>query len=228
LCHGYGATGTDLVPLAREILRCEPALAGRVAFVFPEAPLQLADINPLFGDARAWWHIEVGRYASAIASGRIDSLLDEVPEGLPSARRKMRGLLDEVQRFTGLSLDRMVIGGFSQGSMLAVDVVLQLEEPPAALAILSSALIARQVWTKKAPGRRGLRVFQSHGRRDQLLPYAVAEQLRDMLVEAGLEVQFESFDDGHTIPAGVVRHLAELIASWIGRINTDTCPGFRP
>jgi len=212
LCHGYGATGSDLVPLADELFRSTPALGGRVAFVFPEAPLTLGDLNPLFGDARAWWHIEVGRYTSALAQGRIDPLLDETPEGLGAARRKLRALLDETQRWSGLGLDHIVLGGFSQGSMLALDVALRLEEAPAALAIMSSALIARPDWTRLAPTRRGLRVLQSHGRRDELLPFAVAVRLRDLLRDAGLDVQFESFDDGHTITAGVVARLGALLA----------------
>lgn len=211
LCHGYGATGTDLVPLAGEMERMRPGLLEHTVFVFPEAPLSLGDLNPLFGDARAWWHIEVGRYTSAMATGNIGSLLDEVPEGLAKARRKMRALVDELQRTLGLDMDQIVLGGFSQGAMLAVDVTLHLEEPPAALAILSPALIARPVWLRRAPIRRGLRVLQSHGRQDQLLPFAVSERLRDLLVEAGLSVTFEPFNGGHEIPRAVLQKLVELI-----------------
>lgn len=211
LCHGYGATGTDLVPLAGEMERMSPALLEHAVFVFPEAPLALGDLNPLFGDARAWWHIEVGRYTQAMATGNIDPLLDEVPDGLPKARRKLRALIDEVQRSLGLDMSQIVLGGFSQGSMLAVDVTVHLEEPPAALAILSPALIARPVWQRKAPMRRGLKVLQSHGRHDQLLPFAVSEKLRELLVESGLEVDFEPFDGGHEIPRRVVQKLTALV-----------------
>jgi phospholipase/carboxylesterase len=211
LCHGYGATGSDLVPLAGELAHQRPALAERVAFAFPEAPLRLADMNPLFGDARAWWHIEVGRYEQAMRAGRLDALMDEVPGGLGAARRKLRAMLEQLQSWSGLGLDRFVIGGFSQGSMLAADVALHLEEPPAALALLSSALIARPEWERLAPRRAGLRVLQAHGRRDELLPYGVAERLRDLLVRAGLSVDFVAFDDGHTITSGVVERLGGLI-----------------
>ena len=39
LCHGYGAPGTDLVPLGGEIFNLEPDLKKGLRFVFPQAPL---------------------------------------------------------------------------------------------------------------------------------------------------------------------------------------------
>ena len=38
--------------------------------------------------------------------------------------------------------------------------------------------------------RAGLKVFQSHGQRDPLLPFFIAEALRDQLRQAGLAVEF--------------------------------------
>ena len=42
LCHGLGAPATDLVSLAPELMAIEEALADRVRFVFPGAPLTMA------------------------------------------------------------------------------------------------------------------------------------------------------------------------------------------
>ena len=41
LCHGYGAPGTDLVPLAKELIRMKPDLKADTVFLFPEAPITL-------------------------------------------------------------------------------------------------------------------------------------------------------------------------------------------
>jgi hypothetical protein len=43
LCHGFGAPGDDLVPLADELFRLRPALARKVRFAFPEAPLCIGE-----------------------------------------------------------------------------------------------------------------------------------------------------------------------------------------
>jgi phospholipase/carboxylesterase len=61
--------------------------------------------------------------------------------------------------------------------------------------------------------RAGLRVFQSHGSRDPLLPYELAERLRDALRDAGLDVTFAAFDDGHGIPPDVLRELTSFLRS---------------
>jgi len=44
LCHGYGATGTDLVPLAQPVLTTAAAQARpKAVMIFPAAPLDLAE-----------------------------------------------------------------------------------------------------------------------------------------------------------------------------------------
>src|SRR5690349_11153768 len=67
LCHGFGAPGDDLVPLAPEIVRVAPALAASTRFVFPAAPLSLGDMG--HGEARAWWPIDFVELAHAARGG---------------------------------------------------------------------------------------------------------------------------------------------------------------
>ncbi|MCB9729183.1 MAG: phospholipase [Deltaproteobacteria bacterium] len=209
LCHGYGAPGHDLVPVAAEVLRARPALAERVMFCFPAAPLSLGGVPPF--ESRAWWPIDVGRFERALTTGSIAALREDVPEGLASARRLLLGLLDALQRQTGLPMGRIVLGGFSQGAMLATDLTLRLDEAPAALAIFSGTMLAESEWRRLAPRRRGLRVLQTHGRQDPLLPFVSASWVRELLAEAGLEVRYLPFDGPHTIGAEGVHGLADLL-----------------
>jgi len=60
-------------------------------------------------------------------------------------------------------------------------------------------------------------VLQSHGREDPLLPFANAEALRDLLVEAGAKVDFLPFSGGHAIPFEAVDRLAALVSSKLPR-----------
>ncbi|HLV65917.1 MAG TPA: hypothetical protein VKY73_08890, partial [Polyangiaceae bacterium] len=69
----------------------------------------------------------------------------------------------------------------------------------------------KRVWSEAAPARRGLRVVQSHGRADPILPYANAEALRDLLVAAGLAVEFCPFAGGHGIPDAALERLSALL-----------------
>ena len=207
LCHGYGAPGTDLVPMARELLYLKPDLADHVRFLFPEAPLSL----PGFFGARAWWHIDVARYERALRTGELRDMRTEVPDGLAPSRRKLMALLELAQVETGLPTSRFLLGGFSQGAMLATDVTLRLEEAPAGLAALSGTLLCEEEGRPRAAKRSGLPVLQSHGRMDPILPYQAAEWLRELLEESGLDVEFIPFDGVHTIPAESMTALASLI-----------------
>src|SRR5579871_6376615 len=139
---------------------------------------------PGFAGGRAWWLID----------------LERIQELMTGAR----GHDDERAR-------KVVLGGFSQGAMLACDVALRREKAVDALVMLSGTLIAADEWTQLAPRRRGLRVLQSHGHDDPLLPFAAAERLRDLLAASGLDVEFVPFRGGHEIPDGVLERLGAFL-----------------
>jgi phospholipase/carboxylesterase len=215
LCHGFGAPGTDLVPLGGELLHQFPDLADDVAFVFPEAPLSMADQG--LPDGRAWWPIDMLRLQMAMAQGKFRDLRNDQPPQLPAARERLTETLDAVREFFDLPAGQIVLGGFSQGSMIAVDVALRTADSPAALVIYSGTLLNETEWRRLVPARQGLTVLQSHGRQDPILPFEAAEWLRELLTGAGLEVRFLPFLGGHTIPANALletgRLLREILAT---------------
>ena len=208
LLHGFGAPGDDLVPLAGQL-----AVPSGTRFVFPEAPLKLP---PEFGPGRAWWMIDMMRLQMAMMTGQMRDLTNEVPAGLPAARQKMVALLAALQAEMGMRPDQLVIGGFSQGAMLASDVSLRSEQKPAGLAIMSGTYLAADEWRAHMDGFEDVPVLMSHGRDDPLLPFAVAEQLRNDLVAAGAAVTWVPFDGGHGIAPSVLRGLAGVIATALG------------
>jgi phospholipase/carboxylesterase len=145
------------------------------------------------------------------------ALMAAEPEGLKEARRLLRGAIGHVLAQTRLPMSKVVLGGFSQGAMLATDVALHLEEAPAALVVFSGALIARSTWVQRAPSRKGLAVLQTHGEEDAILPFFVGEALHEELSSAGLDVRFRAFRGPHTIDGQGVRDLAELLAKRLGK-----------
>jgi phospholipase/carboxylesterase len=197
LCHGFGAPAEDLVPLARLLDAPEGT-----RWVFPAAPLEL---GLPFSDARAWWMIDLARYERDIREGRGATWTREVPAGLAPARQRLIALVEE------LAPSRLILGGFSQGAMLACDVALRTNLPLAGLVLLSGAIVAEDEWAPRFAARRGLRIFQSHGSEDPLLPYVVAERLRMLWENAGADVTFEGFRGGHDLPPPVMRGLAEFL-----------------
>jgi phospholipase/carboxylesterase len=195
LLHGFGAPGDDLVPLWRVL-----AAPAGTRFVFPEAPL---DLGMPYGGGRAWWWFDLEERMRRQAIGQPRDIA-EVPEGLDTARAKVDALLDEMQRELRPPPGKVVLGGFSQGAMLALDVALRSPRPLAGLVLLSGTHIAAREWSARFEHRRGLPVFMSHGQGDELLPVAIAEGLRDALTASGIPVEWVAFRGGHGIPSNVV------------------------
>jgi phospholipase/carboxylesterase len=209
LCHGYGASGRDLVGLAQPLLLPEVGLADRLALIFPEAPLDLAGQGMPGG--KAWWHIDLDRLINRPTPELLDKFRRASPAGLLESRTMLLRLFDEAARHFSLTADRFVLGGFSQGAMLTTDVALRLKKAPAGLCILSGALINEAEWRPLASERGPLTVLQSHGKYDSILPFPMAGALRDLLLEAGAEVDFLAFAGDHEIPAAVLHRMTQFV-----------------
>jgi phospholipase/carboxylesterase len=206
LLHGFGAPGDDLVSLYRVL-----DVPRDTRFVFPAAVLSLAADG--FGAGRAWWRIDM----AALQRGDL-RLTTDVPVGLDAARSAVDGVLDHIEGPWGVPASRIVLGGFSQGAMLSLDVALRRQTPPRAVALLSGSLIAEHEWRALLAGApaQARSIFQSHGSLDPILPFPVAEGLRDVLRGAGAEVTWCPFRGGHEIPPPVLDGLGRFITGALG------------
>jgi phospholipase/carboxylesterase len=202
LLHGFGAPGDDLVGLWRAL-----AAPRGTRYVFPEAPI---DLGPAYGGGRAWWWIDLEARMRRERMGERD--VGVVPEGLDLARTQVDALVEESVRALRPPSGKVVLGGFSQGAMLSIDVALRSEQPLAGLVVLSGTHIAGDEWAARLPSRRGLPVFMSHGREDEILRFSISEGLRDALTAAGLPVEWVPFRGGHAIPPAVMQTLGGFLA----------------
>jgi phospholipase/carboxylesterase len=109
--------------------------------------------------------------------------------------------------------NRVILGGFSQGGMVAADVAFRSDQPLEALILLSPAFVDERRWIEGMPKRKGLPVFISHGRRDEVLPFEGSERLAKAMRDAGLQVTWVPFDGIHETPASVVDALNKFLAS---------------
>ena len=203
LLHGFGAPGDDLVGLWRML-----DVPNEIRFLFPAAPLSM---NLGFGESRAWWMLDMERLTVARAQGEWDTLTREVPAGLQPAHNQLAKFLEEANHQMNISPQNLVLGGFSQGAMLACDWILRTTQPIAGLVFMSGSIIARDSWFPSIPHRKGLPVFQSHGTDDPLLSCTVAQQLRDAFIAGGLEVDWNEFRGGHEIPIQVLGQLSRFL-----------------
>ena len=201
LLHGLDMTPAQLAPLLRSLKL--PALVA-----LPAGPVA----RP--GGHRAWWPVDEARRAARMAAGPAD-LHDSHPPGRDAARAHVHAVAAELRaRAPGLPL---VLAGFSQGAMLALDCALQA--PPLAvdaLALWSGSRLAFSEWAPALHRLRGVPIHLVHGRADANLGIGAGEALRDALAAEGAEVRWSPFDGGHEIPLQAWVGLRQLLRELAG------------
>jgi phospholipase/carboxylesterase len=195
LLHGYSMTAQDLAPFGRSL-----GLPAR--FLFPQGPL------PAVPAGRAWWPIDREARAARQAQGPRD-LSDLMPQGLPRAREQFARYIDACrERFRP---ERLVVGGFSQGGMLACDWLLHGAAPVDALLLMSASQLNAGAWQLQRGRIADLPVFISHGQTDADLSFAAGERLRDFARDAGARVTWTPFAGGHELPLTVWRAVRKFL-----------------
>jgi len=208
LCHGFGAPGDDLVAIAYEMFQMAPQLQ-EAAFIFPQAPLEL---DPSY-DGRAWWMIDVMRLQYLMAMGQTREMRELYPPELPQCRRDINAIIDWTEATWSLARKKVVVGGFSQGAMLATDVALNADAGLGGLIIWSGALICQEKWQDAAKQQAPLSVVQTHGQQDPILSFEGALELKEMLSQTGHEIRFFPFPGAHTISRQGLQEAASLVIS---------------
>ncbi len=211
LCHGFGASGEDLIGLAQPLLQMVGARANELALVFPAAVLSLEERGMPGG--RAWWWIDLDRLLNFPSPETLREFRCERPEGMNEATLKMCALVAEVQQEWNLTAKQLVIGGFSQGSMIAVDTAVSMPDPPAGLVLYSSALICEPEWAAAVGKLKNTKIIQSHGRRDPILHLSQGQALRDALTAAGCEPKYLEFSGFHEIHPAAISATGDLLKS---------------
>jgi len=190
--HGYGADMRDLAPLAAEIPVSRP-----IRWIFPDGP------ETLEWGGKAWFPIDVAAFEENSRTGKPRDLSGREPEGMAAARAQLKAALDEL----AAPPDRLVLMGFSQGAMMALDAALRAPRAPAGVAILSGTLVDRAALAKLAPSKKGIPFFQSHGSVDPILGFAQALALEAELKSAGWSGSLRKFEGGHGIPPEIIEEL---------------------
>ena len=156
-----------------------------------------------------------GPYQSGSSGGQGQDMSGEIPRGLPEARARMKGVLDEIRTTLGADPARTVLGGFSRGAMLSCDALLHSTQPYAGLVQLSGTLVAKQEWAPLLTKRKGLPPFKTMARRIPFCRSVWPSSLRDEFLQAGVTVEWQPFRGGHEIPEPVLRKLSSFLVKTI-------------
>lgn len=202
LLHGRGTSEHDLQPVI-EALDPERRLAG----VTPRAPLALP------GQPGAHWYV-VRRV------GFPD------PATFGPSYELLAALFDELPERLGVPWSRTVLGGFSQGTAMALALGLGRGLPaPAGILALSGFLPEVPGYEPDLEGREGFPVAIAHGSEDPIISVEFARAARDRLVAAGADVLYRETPVGHTIDPAVVPELRAWVAARIPPVAAEAPRG---
>ncbi len=120
-----------------------------------------------------------------------------------SGVRRSRGLLFELLdelRAQGFASEQTTFGGFSQGSLMAVEVGCRYPHRLAGVVGISGYVCEPETLLGAlSPVARQQRFLLTHGTDDPLLPIAPVREQVQLLKSAGLDLQWREFRKAHTI-----------------------------
>ncbi len=196
--HGLGADGNDFAPIVPE-LDLDHDSIGHIRFIFPHAPMIPVTINGGYV-MRAWYDI-LG----------TDLARREDEAGLRKSEQLIRGLIDaELAR--GISAERVVLAGFSQGCAMTLMTGLRYPKRLAALLALSGYLpMAASLAQERHAANADVPIFMAHGRQDPMISLARAAASRDALMGIGYTVNWHEYPMPHSVCPEEIADIASVL-----------------
>ncbi|AMM26544.1 phospholipase [Variovorax sp. PAMC 28711] len=191
LLHGVGSNEGDLFGLAH-------LMPPQFHVVSLRAP------NVMAPDAYAWFAFQVA------ADGRRT-----IDEGQERESRFLVGeLVSSIGEQLGIPPERTVVGGFSQGGIMSLSLLLTQPEKLRAAMVWHSRLLV-QVEPHVAPREafEGKALWVSHGTDDAVIPLAAAEHTRAVVGTLPIALSGADFPGGHEIRPGELQQSIDWLQS---------------
>lgn len=180
--HGLGADGHDFEPIVPE-LRLPDSLP--IRFIFPHAPVRPITING-GEEMRAWYdfipHSETaGADDIAVSAAQIRQFIDR-----------------EIDR--GIVPSRILLAGFSQGGVIALQTGVRYEQRLAGILALSTYLHDFTSTEKElTDANLAIPIMMAHGTADPMIPIMRAATSRENLIRLGYDVRWFDYPMGHQV-----------------------------
>ena len=194
--HGLGADGNDFVPMVPEL---DLPRDHSVRFVFPNAPTMPVTINGGYV-MRAWYDI---------SSAEIDKRADEA--GVRKSQTAVAEIIAE-QRAQGIAPERIVLAGFSQGGVIALQTGLRYPEKLGGIMALSTYLAcAESLGVEASSCNRDIPILMVHGSADPVIPIALAKLSKARLETHGYKINWHEYGMPHSVCAEEVEDIAAFL-----------------
>ena len=172
LCHGYGGDGNDISILAINWQRFLPD----TIFLCPNAP-EICAVNP---QGYQWFDL---------SSEKEDLILEKSL----IAEQKLNIFLNEVLNHYQLETSNLALVGFSQGTMVSIQVALKKKEQINCLIGYSGKIINEKHLSKNINYRP--KIFLMHGDKDSLVLPSHLLEAKEILSNYGIKIKTKLFKD---------------------------------
>jgi phospholipase/carboxylesterase len=196
LLHGLGADGNDFSPLVSE-LHLPSSIPLR--FIFPNAPLQAVTINNGY-IMPAWYDI-----LSMDMNQRADQ------NGIVASIKELEKIIAH-ERTLGIPAEKIVLAGFSQGSVIALLTGLNFSQKLGGILVMSGYLPSPTPALNAA--NTNTPIFMAHGKQDPVIPYQFGLSSYDTLKNFGLNINWHSYQMAHSVCEKEIRD----ISAWLCEI----------
>lgn len=182
--HGLGADGNDFVPIIPEL-----KLSGcpGIRFIFPSAPSMPVTVNG--GYVMPAWYDIIGR-----------NLMDqEDAAGIQKSAAAIVELIEN-EASRGITYDKIVLAGFSQGCAMVLHIGLRFPHKLAGIIALSGYLpLALTANTEKHSANAHTPIFMAHGTYDPVVVLERAQASHSMLEKMGYQVDWNEYPMEHSV-----------------------------
>ncbi|BDX03904.1 carboxylesterase [Marinomonas pontica] len=182
--HGLGSDGHDFESLV-PALTLSPAL--RVRFVFPHAPRRPVTVNGGM-EMRAWYDIYEMTLDRKVDMANIDESCGQIEQ------------LIQDQMDQGISAERILLAGFSQGGVVAYQTALRTPHVLAGVMALSTYLVSAEDMPNATDCPNGRTpILIHHGTQDPVVAPILAVKAKDALEAKGFSVAYQTYDMPHSV-----------------------------
>jgi phospholipase/carboxylesterase len=197
--HGLGDSGAGFSPIV-------PVLGlpndHQIRFIFPHAPKQAVTINR-GAVTRSWYDIK-----SMDLHNRADI------NGVLESEKLIHGLIQE-QLDNGISSEKIVLAGFSQGGVMSLFTGLRYPQKIAGILAMSCYLQkANQLPDQLSATNKNTPILQHHGEQDEVVPMAAGKMAHQLLLDNGYQTQWKAYAMPHTV---ISKQLAD-ISQWLQKV----------
>jgi phospholipase/carboxylesterase len=192
--HGWGANAHDLFGLSPHLL------GGQALVICPQGPIEVPQ-GPPGAVGYGWFPITGG--------GPPD------PSAMVAASFQLREFVDAAKRAYPIDPNEIYVMGFSQGGVMAYDLVLSSPAEFRALIALSSWLpgeLAARI--APTPDHARLPTLVIHGEDDPMIPVQRAHESRERLEALGVHVAHAEYPMGHEINPQSLRDMV----GWLDQV----------